>query len=66
MNSEGGISSIGIWVRSLTYINLRLGVPKLDYKGVNDEIGLPNSMNCVPSAALEVSAGVVDEKGNII
>ena len=52
-----------IGVRSLTYIAPRWGVPKLDYKGVNAVIGLPNSVNCVPSVVFGVSVGIVDDEG---
>jgi hypothetical protein len=64
--SEEGISSIEIGVRSLMYIALRWGVPKLECKGVNVVIGLPNSVNYVPSALLGVSTRIVDDKGEAI
>jgi hypothetical protein len=62
---EGGISSSWIGVRLLAYINSILGVPTLHCKGVNAVIGLPTSVNCIPSIALEVSIGIVGDNGGI-
>jgi hypothetical protein len=57
--SEEGISSRNIGVRSPTKMNSKLGVLKLDCKGVNEVIGVPISIDCCCSVVLEASvAGV--------
>jgi hypothetical protein len=63
---EEGISSPDIGVRSLEYMTSKWGVPKVDCKGFNDVIGLPNSEDLFSPGALGISRGVVDDKGGVI
>ena len=53
-------------MRSLTDITSRRGVPNVHCKGVNDVIGLPNSVDWVSPTVLGISTGIVDDEGGII
>jgi hypothetical protein len=46
--------------------DFQMGFPKVDYKGVNDAIGPPSSVDCVSPTVLGILAGIVDGNGGIV
>ena len=58
--SKGGISPTEIGVRSSVNMTLALGFPWIDYKGVNDIMGLPISMDGCFFVVLVASLSGVD------
>jgi hypothetical protein len=62
-NSDGGISSGAIGVRSYTKLILKLGFPKVDCNSVNEVIGAPISLD--DCFSVELDTKVVGIEGDV-
>ena len=62
----GGISSDEIGVRSSTKTISELGFLRMNYRGVNDVMGVPISIDYFFFVVFEVPVGVVGDEGGTV